>query len=245
MAVVKKQAFDLQAELKKALAFVVEDMERVRQESPDWHVGKYFTASDLESRVRAAAVEAAEGRPYGSLGTNNFLGMGRARIRLNRDRNTWNRTGLLGECRAFLAARVQAGELRADHPGGCRTSTGLRFRPADWPLTAAEEKAKALPEEERRRRGWIVHLQPGRAEHDWKPKREPLCFTPRRAAGGIWSYRRRPIRVTGDPAKVTCKQCKKLFARRAGLKADTPPEIVQDLLLEKGLLTLPKGGKPE
>jgi len=185
-----------------------------------WHE-HYVVATDLERRVRAAAAERLLGRPRGSLGLDGgsyhpvrFTGLGRET--------------LLDRCRRWLAGEVRAGRADAHHPGGRTTSTGLRYRPAGAPLTAAEATAAMLPEAERRRRRHIVHAA--------RPKDgKALCGADDRVRG-YYSFRRayRP-KPAADTLRVTCKKCRAALARAAGLDPSAPPEVVRDRLEEAGI----------
>jgi hypothetical protein len=215
-----RQKFNLDAEMEKALAWVLDEMASAYNRSEDtddpqlpnghgrtWLAGRpHFSATDLERRVRAAAAEALHNLPYGSQGIDSYYP-----VRIS---TGGRHESLLGACRSFLAR--QPG-LRADQPSGRHTCSGLRFRPTDAPLTEAEQQTRAIPQEERARRGWIRHYQPGRAEDDYQGKKQPLCQQNKKPTGH-YHRRRKPVHVTGNLEKVTCKTCQKM-AKTAVQKA--------------------------
>lgn len=193
----KKTPFNLDVEISKAWDWLWADNAALRASKDEWTRNKaaYLTASDLERRVRVAAYEIAEGAAYGSLGTYPW-GTG---IRIY----TGGNYTLLERCRRWLMGQVSRGILRADHPGGRRTSTGLRFRPAGDELTAPEKKTAALDPKERSRQKWIRHYakEDGKKACGPAAKRTALFRAPR--------YTPKP---TTDKAAVTCKKCLKILA---------------------------------
>lgn len=210
-----------------------------------WRVGgePWITATELESRVRAAMAEELLGKPYGAEGTSTY-----ERVRVS----TGGRTDLLGECRDWLLTKVRDGELTA-HNFGRGHISGMRFRPVGVPLTANESKALATPREERARRCSIIHYEreaPAEtgpcpkcngtgADPDWKEGDDPhdrRCWrcrgtgkvttrskTNRLCEVGVAVGTRDALRsrkwfkdVTTDAARVTCKRCLKRLAAEGG-----------------------------
>ena len=196
-------AFDLADQLPKALDWLL-------QHPPERAGGgRWVSATALEQRVQPASCEIEKNLPYGSCG-RSVAGMG----------GGWpigglaEREGLslLRFCRRFLFDLVKSGQLRAYRPAGEGTCAGTRFRPAGAPLSAAER----LGPEERRRRRHITHY-PGYCGG-------PLC----RVGFGLPLAR---FVFSGD--MPTCRRCHAWLAKRAGLSADAPIEVIHDLLIEQ------------
>ena len=161
--------------------------------------GYYVCAQELESRIRAAAVEQLEGDPVGHRGAF-YCGYGYgSRI------TGCPPGGLLQACRSWLFAQVSAGVLRVnDERGGvCHCSTRARFRPVAAPFSPQEEKSRAIPDGERSRRRNIVHAADSEGDQ--------MCPKPK---SGRYS-RMRWSRPTTDFAKVNCKRCIAMINKRA------------------------------
>jgi hypothetical protein len=233
--------FDLQKEFSLALEWMIEHMKKVQKEAPDWHVGYYFSATDLERRVRAAAQEKLDRKETGYYGMDSYGGVKISGL---------NGIPLLQHCRTFLTAQVRVGVLRADQPSAYRTISNLRFRPIDWPLTEAEEKEKRTPEEEKRRKRNLVHFDPDKILDPKKKEAMPLCQktkkenekkNPHHSKYRSNSYYRNPwrIRTTEVVTQVSCKVYLR-HLRTAGhplapeLAMGTDPLIVADWLEEHG-----------
>lgn len=199
--------FDLKTEMQKALEWIVAykaerraEMEAKGETDDVWYAQEcYTTATELERRVRAAAAEQMDGKPYGSNGFDDFA-MKPFQVR------GLNGIPLLHHCRSFLLRHPKLNR----HNFGRGHVSGERFRTDDMPLSTAEqrtmaEKAKVKP----------VHL---RRPTTWKP----LCTATRQPKRSAFSADRgRPAsNVTSDPAKVTCPRCLKLIAAN-GLALDT------------------------
>jgi len=152
------------------------------------------TASTLQGRIRAAAYEKVEGLPVGELGAwcsypnaTTIKGL--------------EGTSLLNWCRAWLHKQVDGGVLETDND---RCSTRARFRPKGAELNKSEQVRQALPEEEQRRRRWIVHLKNAEGKASCSAgKRKPAM------------YRRSQTHSSDKAEQVTCKSCIKLIAAQA------------------------------
>lgn len=171
---------------------------------------QWLTATDLERRVRAQAAEQLHGQSYGS----DAWGSG---VRIT----GLNGLTLLDHCRNWLRSQFSRGILRADHPGGRHTCTGLRYRPVEVGLTAAEQRTIDTPAEERSRQAHIVHWQPVRTSTGPRTAECQKNKPPRRA-----TYRRAPQPwTTADASKITCKKCQKLAAKD---QAERVAKVIKD-----------------
>lgn len=224
----QKTEFNLQEQLGKALEWTLEKMKEIQETSPDWYGGHYFSATDLERRVRAAAAEIADKVPYG---TRQNYGYG-VRVR------NLGKESLLTHCRSFLLRQVQLGKLRADQPSGYHTVSGLRFRPVDWDLTEAEKKTQAIPREERFR--WIKHYDPEYPQFkaNYSTSSSAICQKNKKKSKTFF-FRSKRLYITNKPDEVTCKLCLKMMKKLPHplvpeLLATTPPLIVADFLEEHG-----------
>lgn len=224
----KATDWNLQQQLELALQWQLEQMLKLRSKFQDWRdIGAYFSASDLERRLRAAASEMADKKPYGYY--ENHSSHHRLRI------HGLGGHTLLHHCRRFLISQVAKGTLRMDQPSGYRVSSGLRFRPAENELTEAEKKTA---EKRQTPKISIVHYnRPEYSRDETISQRHPIC----RPEKGTKRFQRRnlPIRITTHPEDVTCKNCLKLLKKlphplAPELKADTHLGIVADYLEEKG-----------
>lgn len=213
-----KVGFDLQEQMQKALEWILESNKRQREEYKGWRdIGFYFSASDLERRVRSAADEISMGVPYGTY--ENHGGYGTRIMGLGG-------MTLLSHCRGYLAHQVVAGVLRHDQPSGKRVCSGLRFRPAEDDLTEAEKKSA----EKRKENRVIRHY-----DENFESKRDnsrdinfALCQKDRTKKSYSWRAPRRMIRLTNKPEDVTCKLCLKMMAKMqhpATLNCPTSPPL--------------------
>lgn len=193
----KKTPFNLNVEISKAWDWLWADNAALRASKDEWTRNKaaYLTASDLERRVKSAAAEIADGKPYGYY--QNYGGQGIVRI------YSGGNYTLLERCRRWLMGQVSRGILRADHPSGRHTSTGLRFRPATDELTAPEKKAAATDPKEKARQRFIRHY----ANEEGK---KACCPTLKRTA--LFRAPRYTPKPTTDRTAVTCKKCLKILA---------------------------------
>jgi hypothetical protein len=206
------QPFDFAAAAQKAWAWLW--AERQQQQANGWgrSCDYWVSATDLERRIRSAAYEQLHGLPEGECGSYG----GGYGVRINLAQRGYNgRTTLLSACRDWLLQQCRRGILRADQPSGYRTVTGLRYRPVNAPLTPAEQQAKALPVEEKRRRACIRHFAVPSTAHG-KTGYTRLCEAnrkPRKFSVNAWrlGVRHRNDKTT-DRAKVTCKRCLKRMA---------------------------------
>ena len=216
-----QQKFNLQEQMQKALEWLLEN----RWERLDG--SKWLSASDLQSRLRCAVAEIAEGRKYGHYGFNSAYMSPRI--------TGLNGISLLEHCRRFLFNQVSAGKLSCNNPRG-RTSTGMRFRPVGEELSEAEKRTLAIPREERNKR--VSHLkhvetktysrEDGTSDSYKVEKAE--CQKTRKKG---YSFRSRYVWYNNE--KPTCKKCQAILAKRAGLDIGTPIEIIRDRLEELGL----------
>lgn len=190
-----RQSIELSVILAKALQWVITDRETARKEGRDFRGDTYyFTASDVEQRVRAHSQELVDGLKEGELG-RGYCCLG---VRIS----TGAGMDLLHVVREFLFRKVRCGELAyADRKGTC---SGARFRPVGWPLSPAEVRIKALSPEEKRRQAYIVHLETATSKQ--------ACPTAKRSP---YSYRssRHSIHSTVFPEKVSCRKCQALMAQ--------------------------------
>ena len=166
----------------------------------------YLSATDLERRVRAAADERARNAPEGTgdgwMSSVRITGLGGR--------------SLLDHVRDWLCGEVRRGRLTTDAAGRGHIS-GARYRPRGVGLSAAEEKAAAVPVEEKRRRRWITHLKSVWAGVPYLPPFSPAACRANHTRKGGWRYYagRDRVHTTEDPAKVTCKVCRKIAEKRA------------------------------
>jgi hypothetical protein len=168
---------------------------------------RWLTATDLEQRLRAAAVEKLDGIEYGKLGRGYGYGMG-VTIRFPDN----SRATLLDRVRDWLREQVAAGQLVC-HNFGRGHISGMRFRPPGVELTEGE---KATLETKRKRAAGeaVVHLYTG---ENWFQRR-PLC-TPPRKKSTFRPRQRSKAEMTSEPEKVTCPRCKKLLTAAIEKKA--------------------------
>lgn len=194
--------FNLQEQLRKALDYLLEH----RYERLDG--SKWFSASDLERRVRAAADELLMGVPYGEYGTSACYG---ARIMGLKG------ISLLQHCRRFLFDKVSDGELDCNNPGrGDRCSTGMRFRPAGEGLSEAEKRNAEKPERPR----FLSHLKhveikQGSNGNSYEVKM-PECEKNKQKKGYVF----RPKMKWYSEDNPTCKKCQKILEIRKREEAE-------------------------
>lgn len=199
----KRFHFDVQAAIKQAwdLIWVEKLKERSRREKEFKKTGRrgyryddtyYTTASDVESQVRRFARETAEGKAWGSTG----LACGRegswtehGKIRLP--------GGLNGAVRNFLLRSPGI----VGHNFGRGHISGMRFRPADQPMSPTEANTMTV-KERRKDRPRPRHY----AKHYGATL---LCMQGRKRS--IFSRRRGHSRTTSNKAEVTCPRCLKLL----------------------------------
>ncbi len=213
-----KSKFDLETEIQKAWDFAwTYYCEESRYQVPEYDeeglpTGKltgevrisispprqaWLTATDLERRVRAAAQEQLEGKPYGSCGCDSW----RSGVRIS----TGSRLTLLDVCRSWLLRRRTEGVLEA-HNFGKGHISGMRFRPVGVSLTESEVKTKE--KKERRAKGETpVHFRTTNGNFFTS---RPICVGPRKSSGS--RPKRSSARLTTDREQVTCPRCLKLLA---------------------------------
>lgn len=156
----------------------------------------YLSATDLHRRVRAAAAELLEEKPYGYYGRDVYLSGPPMRL-----------SGLsLADCRSWLSREVRAGRIEADSPSQRGTCTGLRLRPVGAPKSEAELKAATVSPEERSRQKYVRH-------HEGIDGR-PACMANTPKPRSFSCYRRTPYRFSGQRYgtmyQATCKKCLKI-----------------------------------
>ena len=203
--------FDLQAEVAKAWDWLWES-----RDHRCWKQENYVTASDVESRVRAAVAERLKGKPYGSEGRETY-----SRVQIS----TGSQVDLLGLCRRWLMDQMGAGRVEG-HNFGRGHCSGMRFRPAGAPLGEVEQKHLETPREELARRRWIRHMASDPAEPlNGRGHKDRLCERGRKPRR-FYGFPRRQFHsdVTADPSKVTCKRCLAIMAKELNDDyPDNPP----------------------
>lgn len=178
----KLQTFDLDGELQAALARYWQRGELARKAGHDYRgMSRYVTATDLERDVR----EHLTARFYESGLRGRFV------------IHTGQRGGLLQAARAFLFARVRAGEL-ASHNFGRGHISGERFRLASTEVSAAEQQSVA-----RRERPRVVHAPASETSYG-----RPLCTATRTRS--LYYTRRRAVITSSERERITCARCIKL-----------------------------------
>jgi len=169
----------------------------------------YFTATDVERRLRARGQEILDGLPEGELG-EGLLPFSRLRFR------GLNGRPLLDHVRRALREEVLAGVLEMEGSRGGTCLSGARFRPAGAEFSPQEKRRAeveaATPPEEKRRKAWIRHLAE-KEEKDGRTRRVAACLAGRKTRRG-YSFRRREPSLTEDPEAVTCKRCQALLEKR-------------------------------
>ena len=221
----KRQRFDLDAEIQKAWDWCWNyycEASEYREEIYDkdgFPTGKFkkevriiparqswLTATDLERRVRAAAAEALQGKPYGSIGADVW-GEG---VRVSGG----NGISLLEAVRNWLSQQAARGVL-ARHNFGRGHCSRMRYRPVGVPLTEAEQKTaekKAKPYSSK-----PVHFADP-AVKSWPAL--SLCSAKARATVRASSFgysrgsNRSSTRTTKKAEEVTCPRCLKLLAEK-------------------------------
>lgn len=160
----------------------------------------FLTATDLERDVRDELTARMRAERPDECGTLRISGLGGR--------------PLLDHVRAEVRSEVRSG--RADDRGRGHCSS-MRFRPAGAPASQAEKKADAVPVVEKSRRRFVVHFHRETEEIPFGDgTRERLlgrlCETkPRKRS--FYSHPRRSIYPTNDPARVSCKKCRKILER--------------------------------
>lgn len=188
MTTTKRVAFDLDNEIALAVDYLLKEIDK-----GEFYGKPYFTATDVERRVRSAAAEIMSGKERGSLGLD---GGWYSSVRIS----TGGHGNLLSAVRHVL---LRLPGLDRYNPSGRYCLSSLRFRRANAGLSEAEERtAKARAAE--KARGPIVHF----AEKTTEPS---MCMKGR-TRKPFWGSRPRAIvRKTDDRSKVTCKRCLSLL----------------------------------
>jgi len=184
----RRKPFDLNAALPKAAAVYL--LHALKTHTP------YITASDLENQVRRFADEQMNGEAWGTNGAAWGRGFG-ASIKIRIDG-----PGTLSDvCWRWLARQERTGKLRCDRLGRV-----LRYRPAQQPLSEAEQRTlakHAVPWNER-------PAKPVHATKGGKLGNRILCARPWKP--GMYIGRpSRNVRKTVMFEKVTCPRCLKLI----------------------------------
>lgn len=206
--------FSLDVELPKALKYLIDyhaqerkAMEAKGDTKDRWYARHcYFTASDIEQRIRAAAAEKIDNAEYGSYHQSGYSHRTAFKI------SGLNGQSLLDHCRSYLLHHPKLKQFNF----GRGHISGLRFRSADMPFSDTEQRTMADKAKEK-----PIHFAPKRRKTVWGSDVQvevtvwtPLCVIDRKTKRTSYS---RPTRSTAkfttDESKVTCPLCiKKLQA---------------------------------
>jgi hypothetical protein len=158
--------------------------------------GGYITATDVEREVREHLQNMLD-QPM----SHSLLVPSRSRGRLRI--TGLNGHTLLGLCRDGLFALTRSGKWTCHNHGRGHIS-GMRFRPADEPLSTAEETSLSLTREEKIRRKFLHHFA--------RPDGKAVCGAGDRKRSPYADRRGWKPKPETDASKVTCKVCLKLLA---------------------------------